>query len=193
MDTDPAADVTYSYQASAVGAAYAFRLAPGALEWQMGPRTGRVAYAAVRRVRMSFRPVALQSHRFLTEIWSDGTPKLRLASTSARGLVEVARQDAQYSDFVMELHRRIAASGGHAVFESGKNPIVYWIGFVLFAVVALGLAALAVRGLYEQSFAGAVFVAGFLLLFLWQAGGFFARNRPRRYTADTLPAALLPR
>ncbi len=194
MATDTtASDLAYGYRPSLLGAPYEFRLAPDALEWQVGRRSGRVPYGSIRRVRLSFRPVPLQSYRFLTEIWSDGAPKLQLASTSARSMMEIERQDAKYSGFVTELHRRIAAARGEAVFESGKSPIAYWIGFILFAAISLGLAALAVRGLQAQSLAGAAFVAGFLALFLWQLGGFFRRNRPRRYAADALPADLLPR
>ena len=192
IDT-PGSDAAYSYRPSLLGAGFEFRLAPDALEWRMGPRSGRVPYGSVRRVRLSFRPVPLQSYRFLCEIWSDGAPKLKLASTSLRSMMEVERHDAGYSGFVSELHRRIAAAGGNAVFEGGKNPIVYGIGFALFVVIVVGLAALMVRGLQEGSFTGAAFVAGFLALAFWQIGNFFRRNRPRRYAPDALPADLLPR
>jgi hypothetical protein len=37
-----------------------------------------------------------------------------------------------------------------------------------------------------------LFIAGFATLFAWQVGGFIRRNRPRIYTLDHLPKALLP-
>jgi hypothetical protein len=37
-----------------------------------------------------------------------------------------------------------------------------------------------------------LFIAGFAALFAWQVGGFIRRNRPRIYTFDHLPKALLP-
>jgi hypothetical protein len=37
-----------------------------------------------------------------------------------------------------------------------------------------------------------LFVAGFAALFAWRVGGFIRRNRPRLYTFDDLPNALLP-
>jgi hypothetical protein len=33
----------------------------------------------------------------------------------------------------------------------------------------------------------------FLVLFLWQAGNIFYRNRPAAYRADALPPLLLPK
>jgi len=64
---------------------------------------------------------------------------------------------------------------------------------VLFAAASLAIAALGVRALQQQAWSGAAFVAAFLALFLWQAGGFFRRNRPRLYRADAVPADIMPR
>ena len=186
-------DPTYSYRPSLVGALHAFQLRPEGIGFEVGSRSGTVPYGAIRRVRMSYRPVSLQPHRFVTEVWADGAPKLQIASATARGMAEIARQDAAYSDFVTALHRRLGAAGTAAVFESGKNPVVYWVGLVLIVAVGLGLVALAVGGLQAGSFGGAALVVGFLALFVWQMGNLFRRNRPRRYTPDAPPADLLPR
>ena len=39
----------------------------------------------------------------------------------------------------------------------------------------------------------AAFVGAFMLLFLWQGGNFFRRNRPGFYRPEALPAELLPK
>jgi len=36
-------------------------------------------------------------------------------------------------------------------------------------------------------------VGGFLVLFLWQGGNFFRRNRPGLYRPEALPAELMPK
>ena len=61
-----------------------FRLAPDALEWEVGFRTGRVRYGDIKRVRLSFRPMTLQNHRFIAELWPSNGPKLTIASSSWR-------------------------------------------------------------------------------------------------------------
>jgi hypothetical protein len=38
-----------------------------------------------------------------------------------------------------------------------------------------------------------LFLVGFSALFGWQVGGFLLRNRPRTYSFDRVPEALLPR
>jgi hypothetical protein len=185
-------DPFYSYKPSLMGAAWELRLRPDALEWRMGRHEGRVPYGRIARVRLSFRPVTMQTRRFVTEIWPTGGPRLSIASTSWRSLVEQTPQDQAYGAFIRELHRRMAAAGSEASFETGLPAMLYWPGLVVFAGAALALAALTVRALQIGELAGAAFVGGFFALFVWQSGNYFRRNRPGRYRADALPAYLVP-
>jgi len=189
---DAAAGASYSYKPSLMGAAFEARLEPDALAWQAGGRTGRIPYKDIRRLRLSFRPVTMQSQRFLTEIWPMQGPKIVLASCSWRSMFEQERRDAPYAAFVTELHRRLAAAQSSARFDAGSPPLLYWPAVTLFAGVSLSIAALLVRALQLGSLGGAAFIAAFLALFLWQAGTFFRRNKPRAYTPDSPPHDLVP-
>ena len=186
-------DPVYGYKPSLQGAPFEFRLAADALEWRRGRQAGRAPYGAIRRNRLSFRPVTMQNYRFLAEIWPASGSKLQIASTSWRSMMEQERLDAPYRAFITELSRRVGAAGGAALLQIGSPPLLYWPGLVLFAAASLAIAALAVRALQQQAWSGAAFVAAFLALFLWQAGGFFRRNRPRLYRADAVPADIMPR
>ncbi|MGA2292256.1 MAG: hypothetical protein ABSG20_27980, partial [Bradyrhizobium sp.] len=59
-------------------------------------------------------------------------------------------------------------------------------------LVAIAMSGLFVRALTTGEWPGALFLVGFAALFACQVGGFVRRNRPRAYTYDDLPAALLP-
>ena len=144
------------------------------------------------RIRLSFRPVTMQTRRFVTEIWWPGAPRLSIASTSWRSLVEQAAQDHDYGAFVRELNARVAAAGGATSFETGVPPFLYWPGVVVFVGVAAGLAVLTLRALALGTYSGAALVAGFLALFVWQSGVYFKRNRPGRYRPDAPPNELVP-
>ncbi len=80
-----------------------------------------------------------------------------------------------------------------ARFEQGSHPLLYWPGLIAFVGVALGLAVLIVRALQADAKGGAAFIGIFLLLFLWQGGNFFRRNRPGVYRPEALPAELMPK
>src|SRR3954466_6295782 len=101
-------DFAYSYKSSVITAPFEFRLTPDAVHWGKGGVTGRIVYSRIRRVRLSFRPLTMQNYRFVAEVWSDG-PKLTIASTSWKSMVEHERLDAGYRAFVTQLCRRIGA------------------------------------------------------------------------------------
>lgn len=196
-EAEPAAepakgDPKYSFKPALMGSPWEFRLAPDALVWQRGRFQGRTGYDQIRRIRLAYRPATMQNHRFVTEIWPRSGFRLLIVSTSCRSIMEQTRQDADYSDFVGELNRRIGAAGGSTQFIGGSPPVLFWPGVVVLASSALGLAALTVRALQGGERAGAALIGGFLVLLLWQVGDFLRRNRPRRYRPDNIPRDLLP-
>ena len=182
----------YAYKPSLMGAAWAFKLMPDALHWSIGPTSGQLPYRDIRRIRLAFRPVTLQSYRFLAEIWSDKSPKLTIASASWKSLMEQERLDQAYTDFVTELHERIAQAHGKPRLEAGAVPFLYWPGLVIFAGISVAVIGLIVRALQQGETSAMLFLAGFFVLLMWQLGGFFKRNRPRSYTLDRIPGDVLP-
>jgi hypothetical protein len=186
-------DPTYAFKSSLMGAGFELRLAIDALEWRRGGQAGRVPYDRIRRIRLSFRPMTMQNYRFLTEVWPASGPKLQIASTSWKSLVEQERFDAPYRAFVIELCRRIGAAKDLTSFETGSPAWIYWPGVTVFVAASLGLAGLLVRALVTEVWSGAAFVAAFLALFLWQAGNLFGRNRPGIFKPDAVPPQVLPK
>jgi hypothetical protein len=198
------ADLVYSYKASLMGGAWVLRLAPDALHWSLGAMSGQVPYQAIRRIRLSFRPVTMQSYRFLTEIWADKNPKISIASASWKSLMEQERQDDAYARFILALHRRIAAAGGTPELKAGAVALLYWPGVAVFVALCIMGVSLAIRSMQlGESVLGqpmdwgqiAAILALVVMFFwlIWQMGSFFKRNMPRRYTLETVPADLLPK
>lgn len=190
---DAGGTVSYAYRPSLLGAPREFKLTESTIDWAVGARSGRIPFSNIRRLRMSYRPMSMQSYRFVTELWAESAPKLQIVSSSWKSLVEQERLDETYSAFVRELHRRIAVVAAPVRFDQGANPLIYWPGLIVFVAVALGLAALIAHALQAGAARGAALVGGFLVLLLWQFGNFFRRNRPRVYHPDRLPADVMPR
>jgi hypothetical protein len=186
-------DLDYSYRPSILGASWDFKLTARGIEWTAGRRSGRVNYRDVRRLRLSYRPMSMQTHRFVTEIWAEGTPKLEVVSSSWKSMVEQQPQNAPYVAFVTELHRRVARAGVPVQCTQGRARLAYWPGLAIFVGVALALAATVAHAVKIGTYGAAVVIVGFLALFLWQGGNFFRRNRPGVYRIDALPPDLLPR
>ncbi len=183
----------YTYRPSLLGAPWEFSLASGGIDWASGRKSGHIPFRNIRRLRLSFRPASMQTHRFATELWADGAPKLQILSSSWKSVVELERLDKPYAAFITELHRRIALAAPAARFEQGSHPLLYWPGLIVFAGVSFALAWLLVRALQADVKGGAAFVGAFLALFLWQGGNYFRRNRPGRYRPEAPPVELLPK
>lgn len=189
----PEAEVTYyAYKPALVGASSEFELQTDAVAWNRAGSVVHVAYRDFRRVRLAFRPMTMQPHRFIAEIWAMGGTKLTIGSCSFKSVVEQPRHDAEYNAFLAELHRRLVPFGAGIRFQTGSPFLLYWIGVAVFTGLCLAATGLVVRALETQAWLGAVFVGGMLAMFLWQAGGFLRRNKPGRYTPDHLPAQVLP-
>ena len=190
--TEPDAPA-YAYKPSLMGAPWEFRLAPDAIEWHIGRYQGLTAYTRIARVRLSFRPVTMQTRRFVTEIWPVDGPRLLIASSSWKSILEQEGRDQAYGAFIRELHRRILASGARVTFEAGSPAILYWLGLAVFVIVSLGLAALTVRALQAAAWPAVAIIGGMLCLFVWQSGNYFRRNRPGSYRPEALTEHLVPR
>jgi hypothetical protein len=186
------ATTRYAYKASLVGAAHQFELTDEGLGWRIGGKSGLWPYAAISAIRLSYRPVSMQSRRFRADIDGAGLGRIVLLSTSWQTSVLMAPQDRDYRAFVAKLHRRMGEAGSNAVLTGGLKPRLYIAALVLLALVAVAMAGLLVRAIMTGELAGILFLLGFAALFVWQVGGFVRRNRPQTYTFDHLPEPLLP-
>ncbi len=128
----------------------------------------------------------------MMEVWPVGGPRLSIASSSWRGLVELAPQDQAYGAFVREFNRRLAVAGAQASFITGSPPILYWPGLAIVGGAVAVLAVLTVHALLIKNWSAAALVGAFFGLFVWQGGNFFWRNRPRRYRPDAVPSDVVP-
>ncbi len=191
-DTDAGADASYTYKPSLLGSAYAFALTPEGLSWRAGRRGALWAYDDIAMVRMSYRPVSMQTRRYRTDIWNRHGQHVIVVSTTWRSMALMEPQDEGYRAFVAGLHRRIAMAGGRVLCEGGLMPWVYHLATLLLGLVAVAMIGLLVRAVATGSMAGALFLVGLMALFAWQIGTFMIRNRPVRYHPGTLPAHLMP-
>jgi hypothetical protein len=187
-----AAAVRYAYKASLIGSAHQFELRDAGLAWHIAGRSGVWPYAGIAAVRLSYRPVSMQSRRFRADIRNADGARLRILSTSWQTAALMAPQDQDYRAFITALHRRMAEAGSTAALSGGLGPLAYNAAIILLALVAIAMGGLLVRAVATGEFGGALFLIGFAALFGWQIGGFIRRNRPQSYTFDHLPQALLP-
>jgi hypothetical protein len=191
-DSPDGAGLRYAYKASLIGSAHQFELTEQGMSWRIAGRSGLWDYADIAAVRLSYRPVSMQSRRFRADIEKAGGGRLAVFSTSWQTAALMAPQDQDYRAFIIGLHARMARAGSRAHLAGGLHPRLYAAAIVVVALLAVAMAGLLLRSIVSGAWAGALFLVGFAALFAWQVGGFITRNRPRTYTFDDVPKALLP-
>jgi hypothetical protein len=187
-----AAATRYAYKASLIGSAHQFELTDRGLSWQVGSKSGVWLYADIASIRLSYRPVSMQSRRFRADIEHANRQRIAILSTSWQTVALMAPQDDDYRAFITLLHARLKQAGGRVALIGGVKSGVYAAGVALLALVAIAITGLLARAVATGAFGGALFLVGFAALFGWQIGGYVRRNRPRNYTFDDLPRELLP-
>jgi hypothetical protein len=194
---ETASGIRYAYKASLIGAAHRFELTDEGLSWHVGSRSGVWPYAWISAIRLSYRPVSMQSRRFRADIESAGPEstnlgRIAILSTTWQTAALMAPQDHDYRAFIIALHARMKEAASKAMLTGGLRRPIYVVAVVLLALVGIAMAGLFIRAIATGEWAGVLFLVGFAALFAWQIGGFVNRNRPRAYTFDDLPKALLP-
>lgn len=183
---------SYAYKASLIGSAHRFELTDEGLSWRIAGRSGVWRYDEISAVRLSFRPVSMQQHRFRADVSRASGGRIAILSTSWQTAALMEPQDSGFRDFLVELHARMAKAGSRAELTAGLGRKTYAAVLAFMAMLAVLMAGLLIRALMIGEFAGALFILGFAALFAWQVGGFVRRNQPRSYSFDRLPRSLLP-
>src|SRR3981189_3458871 len=93
LSNETAAAIRYAYKASLIGAAHQFELTDHGLSWQVGSKSGVWAYADIAAIRLSYRPVSMQSRRFRADIESVNRQRIAILSTSWQTVAFMAPQD----------------------------------------------------------------------------------------------------
>ena len=182
----------YAYKASLIGSAHRFALTEQGLSWHIAGRSGVWPYDEISAIRLSFRPVSMQQHRFRADVTHASGRRIAILSTSWQTAALMAPQDNGFRAFIVELHARMAKAGSRAVLTAGLGRTAYAAVLAFLAVLTVAMTGLLIRALLIGESAGVLFILGFAALFAWQVGGFVRRNRPRSYGFDQLPRSLLP-
>jgi len=192
LSDEAIAGIRYAYKASLIGAAHQFELTGDGLSWRIAGKSGVWPYAGIAAIRLSYRPVSMQvapvSRRYPECRWRAHRHCFHhLADRSLDGAAGPGL--SRLHDPVACAHEGSRQPG---CMIGGLGPRTYAAAIALLVLVAIAMSGLFIRAIATGEFAGALFLVGFAALFAWQVGGFVGRNRPRAYTFDHLPEALLP-
>src|SRR5690606_25952271 len=134
------------------------------LEWNVGGYPGQMPYPMIATIRLGYRPSNLGSQRFTAEIWPRSGSKIEIASASYKSPVALEDQGPDYRAFILELHRRVAASGSDCRFEAGFAAWRWWPMLAVSVAAAVGLFFVAFQTLRSGDVPTMLLVAAFVIL-----------------------------
>ncbi len=128
LSNEASQDVRYAYKASLVGAAHQFELTDDGLSWRIAGKSGVWPYTGISAIRLSYRPVSMQSRRFRADIENADGGRIAILSTTWQTAALMAPQDRDYRAFITQLHARMARAGSRAALVGGLGPRIYAAG-----------------------------------------------------------------
>src|SRR6516162_5355992 len=131
-----ASTVRYAYKASLIGAAHQFELTDEGFGWRLAGRSSVWPYCEIAAIRLSYRPVSMQQHRFRADICHASGARLWILSTSWQTAALMAPQDMDYRAFIVELHGRMQRVGSKAELTVGLGHKTYTAALALVSLVA---------------------------------------------------------
>ena len=189
VDT-PAATYSHSPRPASMPVAFAIRGRKLVID-RMG-QTIDVNLSEIEEMRVAFEPRSFAQSQLRTRLKLMNGPMITFSSVSFRSIVFSDRQDAQYGAFVRSLARAVAKANPKARFAAGR-PLPFWLAmvasgiFLMSAIIVFIGYALSLGEMTAVALGVVVGAVG-----VWQLAPLIRLNRPRPFSPDDPPAALVP-
>jgi hypothetical protein len=184
--------LTYQHRAKPYSPEAIFTLKDDVVAIVQGARKGDFPYRDIDMVRLTFRPRNTTNEGYMAVLYRRDRKTASLTNLSWKSLVDMERQDADYSAFVRALIARIVAANPNVALAAGM-PRWRYLLTGLFAVFSMaGLIAVAAHALQNASWPIAAMAGGLGVYFVWWSWRFLGRNLPRNFTPNAIPADVMP-
>jgi Flp pilus assembly protein TadB len=163
-----------------------------AIEEDGKPRDGAF-YDSISEIRLAYAPTRFARNRYRAQVVFRDGGMAELFNTHYAGVGDFPERNAEYSGFLTELHKRLAANGNNIRFTRGNSPAAYignWLLTIfVFAMLALAFVLLVAWGLVWI----AVVKIAIILFFIPTLIRYMARAKPGTYDPLAIPEDVLPR
>lgn len=186
------ADQTYAHTPKPFGREVTFTLKGRELIVSDERKTLTAPLKEVVQVRLTYEPRNTMAKGFRMKLWLSNNRTAAMSNLAWKSLIQVERQDAPYRAFITNLITEIGKANPACIFLAGQ-PKPFWLLVVAAALATVaGFIWLIVRSMQAGSSSMALLTVVFGAYFTFTIGEMIRRNRPRTFTAQTIPADLLP-
>jgi hypothetical protein len=188
-----AAALAYQHRAKPYSPEARFELKPGQVAITQGARKGDFPYRDIVMVRLMYKPRNTTNEGYQAKLYRRDKKTASLTNLSWKSLVDLERQDADYSRFVRELIGRIVAANPDVILEAGMPTWLHRVTALFGILSVLALIIVAGQALIQGSWPVALLTGALGLYFTWWSARYLGRNRPRGFRPEAIPADVMPR
>jgi hypothetical protein len=190
--SEPRPLATYAHRAKPYAGEAEFRLYPTHLRVEQGRRSGDFPLADIVLLRLLYRPRNTTNEGYQAKLYRRDRRTAALTNLSWKSLVDMERQDAEYRRFVEALVAAVTAANPGVALRAGMPPWRYWLTAAAGLLALAALAVVSVQAALNGSLPVALATGGLGLYLGWWTRRFLSRNRPRAFTARSIPEDVLP-
>jgi hypothetical protein len=187
------APLTYQHRARPYAGEASFELHPAHMAVAQGSRSGDFAYRDIEMVRLLYKPRNTTNEGYQAKLYRRDRKTVSFTNLSWTSLVDMERKDRAYADFVRELIGRIVRDNPRVVLDAGMPRWLHAVTAAAGVAAILALVFVGVRALGEGGWPMALLTVAIGTYFCWWTARYLTRNRPRRFTADAIPADVMPK
>ena len=183
--------LTYTQNPRPVGFPVTYKLVSDRLVVDTVKRVDEFPLRDVEQVRLTYEPGKLARGFYKAAVRFRDGRTVSLGSVSWSSVFHSVDQAPAYGAFVAALVAAIGEASPRARLEAGKPLLVWGAMVAVAAAIAAAIAAAVALPLSHGSPMGSLVALALGAVMAWQMGPVVRRNRPRRFTPQTLPADLL--
>jgi hypothetical protein len=187
-----AAITTYSQRSKPYAQEAEFSLMPQHLAIEQGRRSGNFLFSEIVMIRLMYRPRNTTNEGYQAKIYRRDKRTALLSNLSWKSLVDVERQDADYSQFVRALIARAIAGNPGIILVAGMPRWLHLLTAAMGFMAVVAMVAITGKALQHNTWPVALFTASIGIYLGWWALRYVTRNRPQRFTADAIPPVVMP-
>jgi hypothetical protein len=184
----------YAQRAHPMSPEVEFEVGTDRLAWRDAKgSSGELPLREIARVRLSYDPSRMMAPRHVLDLFTRAGGRIRITSTTYRGLAQFRPRNRAFAAFVRRLDERLVGLGSDAVGELGRG----WPRFVLLSglwIVLLGATAVTVVALaLSRQWVPTAVLGAMAAYFGWVFWCTARLNLPRAFRVGALPEEALPR
>jgi len=168
-----------------------WHVGPDGLSWQVGEKSGHFGFSEIVAIRLGYTPTRFDFARYRCIVTRFNGWEETIVSTSYRGIGSFEDRAGDYGRFIRTLIAEASRANPAIQFKAGESQLKYW-GSIAILVAAFALLAIVVLSIgFNTTW---LIIAKLLVIaFLFPVClRWIAKNRPQPFSADAIPASVLP-